>query len=98
MNRRRVEVWGALALAALLPGCTASEAPSVAAPPAIVFDWLRNGNRDIYRAALDGKHTVRLTSDPGDEQYPTERAGTAAFTRSRQCNGELYPVSSTRGS
>jgi len=35
---------------ALLLGCTASEAPSVAAPPVIVFDWLRDGNRDIYRA------------------------------------------------
>src|SRR3989442_12402775 len=97
MNRRRVEVWGALALAALLPGCTASEAPSVAAPPAIVFDWLRNGNRDIYRAALDGKDTVRLTSDPGDDQHPTERAGTVVFTSYRDGNGELYSVPSTGG-
>src|SRR6184192_4783992 len=82
---------------ALLVGCTASEAPNVAAPPAIVFDWLRNGNRDIYRATLDGKDTVRLTSDPGDDQYPTERAGTVVFTSYRDGNGELYAVPSTGG-
>src|SRR2546429_1065616 len=52
-----------VASVALFLGCTASEAPNVAAPPAIVFDWLRNGNRDIYRAALDGRDVVRLTSD-----------------------------------
>ena len=81
----------------LFLGCTASEAPSVAAPPAIVFDWLRDGDRDIYRATLDGKDTVRLTSDPGDDQYPTERAGTVVFTSYRDGNGELYAVPSTGG-
>ena len=82
---------------ALLVGCTASEAPNVAAPPAIVFDWLRNGNRDIYRAALDGTDTLRLTSDPGDDQHPTERAGTVVFTSYRDGNGELYAAPSTGG-
>src|SRR6266704_719261 len=77
---------------AVFLGCTSSEAPNVAAPPAIVFDWLRNGNRDIYRAALDGKDTVRLTSDPGDDQHPTERAGTVVSTSYRDGNGELYAV------
>src|SRR5437660_4595494 len=81
----------------LFLGCTASEAPSVAAPPAIVFDWLRNGNRDIYRATLDGMDTLRLTSDPGDDQYPTERAGSVVFTSYRDGNGELYAVPSTGG-
>ena len=81
----------------LLLGCTASEAPRIAAPPVIVFDWLRNGNRDIYRAALDGTNTVRLTSNPGDDQYPTERAGTVVFTSYRDGNGELYAVPSTGG-
>ncbi len=74
---------------AVFLGCTSSEAPNVAAPPAIVFDWLRNGNRDIYRAALDGKDTVRLTSDPGDDQHPTERAGTVVFTSYRDGHGQL---------
>ena len=81
----------------LLLGCTSSEAPSVAAPPAIVFDWLRDGNRDIYRAALDGRDTVRLTSDPGDDQHPTERAGTVVFTSFRDGHAQLYAVAATGG-
>src|SRR5438128_2480216 len=75
-------------------GCSSSEAPNVIAPPVIVFDWLRNGNRDIYRAALDGKDIVRLTSDPGDDQHPTERAGTVVFTSYR--DGTLVAFASTR--
>ncbi len=82
---------------ALFLGCTSSEAPSGAAPAAIVFDWVRDGNRDIYRAALDGTHVVRLTSDPGDDEHPTERAGTVVFTSYRDGNGELYSVPSTGG-
>ena len=82
---------------ALLLGCTSSEAPKVTPQPVIVFDWLRNGNRDIYRASLDGKDTVRLTSDLGDDQYPTERAGTVVFTSYRDGNGELYAVPSAGG-
>jgi len=77
---------------ALLLGCTASEAPSVAAPPVIVFDWLRDGNRDIYRARLDGSDVVRLTSDPGDDEHPSEHAGTVVFTSYRDGNAELYSV------
>src|SRR5205807_5891481 len=82
---------------ALLVGCTASEAPNVAAPPAIVFDWMRNGNRDIYRAALDGRDVVRLTSDPGDDQHPTERAGAVVFTSYRDGHAQLYAVAATGG-
>ena len=81
---------------ALFLGCTASEAPQVA-PPVIVFDWMRNGNRDIYRAGLDGKDTVRLTSNSGDDQHPTERAGVVVFTSYRDGNGELYVVPSRGG-
>jgi len=84
---------------ALLAGCSASEAPKVAPPPppVIVFDWLRNGNRDIYRATIDGTDTVRLTSALGDDQHPSERRGLVVFTSYRDGNGELYTVSATGG-
>ena len=82
---------------ALLLGCTASEAPRIASSPVIVFDWLRNGNRDIYRATLDGTDTVRLTSALGDDQHPTERSGIVVFTSYRDGNGELYTVSTSGG-
>src|SRR5256886_8743690 len=89
--------WPGVLCVALLVACTASEAPNVAAPPAIVFDWLRNGNRDIYRAALDGRDVVRLTSDPGDDQHPTEAAGTVVFTSYRDGHAQLYAVAATGG-
>jgi len=89
---------GVLSLALVFVlACSTSEGPKVTAPPAIVFDWLRDGNRDIYRATLDGKDTVRLTSNPGDDQYPSERAGTVVFTSYRDGNGELYAVAATGG-
>src|SRR2546430_16244239 len=90
-------LWPRVLSVALLVGCTASKGPHVAAAPVIVFDWLRDGNRDIYRATIDGKDSVRLTSDPGDDQYPTERAGTVVLTSYRDGNGELYAVPSTGG-
>ena len=78
-------------------GCTSSEAPGGVAPPAIVFDWLRDGNRDIYRARLDGSDLVRLTSDPGEDEHPSERAGIVVFTSYRDGNAELYSIAATGG-
>ena len=88
----------ALALSVLLLlGCTASEEPKGASPPVIVFDWLRSGNRDIYRATIDGTDTVRLTSNAGDDQHPSERSGMVVFTSYRDGNAELYSVPATGG-
>lgn len=64
----------------------------VAAPPSIVFDLLRSGNRDIWRVALDGEDLVRLTDDPGDDQDPTAAGGRVVFVSYRAGNGELYSV------
>ena len=65
----------------------------VAVPPTIVFDLLKNGNRDIYRAALDGRDTVRLTSDLGDDSDPTVAGDVVVFVSFRDGNGELYMTS-----
>ena len=58
------------ALYLLLPPFTAlflacSDANEPALRSTIVFDWLRDGNRDIYRASVDRADTLRLTTDPG---------------------------------
>jgi TolB protein len=59
-------------------------------PPTIVFDLLRNGNRDIYRAALDGGDTLRLTTSPADDSDPSAVGNTIIFVSYRDGNGELY--------
>ncbi len=68
----------------------------VAVPPTIVFDLLHDGNRDIYRAALDGQDLVRLTTHSGDDSDPTAVGDGVVFVSYRDGNGELY-VTSLRG-
>ena len=69
----------------------------VAVPPTIVFDMLDSGNRDIYRAALDAKDMVRLTSHLGDDSDPTVAGDVVVFVSFRDGNGELYAMSLTGG-
>jgi Tol biopolymer transport system component len=71
---------------------TGSTTIPVATPPTIVFDLLRDGNRDIYRAALDGMDLVRLTTDPGDDGDPTAVGDRVVFVSYRDGNGELYAM------
>ena len=62
----------------------------VQVPPTIVFDLLRDGNRDIYRAALDGLDTLRLTTSLADDSDPTVAGDVVVFVSYRDGNGELY--------
>jgi hypothetical protein len=64
--------------------------PTVVAPPKILFDMVAGGNRDIYRASLDGLDLERLTTDPGDDLHPTAASNTLVFTSYRDGNGEIY--------
>jgi TolB protein len=64
----------------------------VAVPPSIVFDLLRDGNRDIYAAALDGGDLTRLTELGADDLDPTASGGSVVFTSFRDGNAELYSV------
>ncbi len=70
---------------------------TVATPPTIVFDLLRDGNRDIYRVALDGGDLARLTTDPGDDGDPTAVGDRVVFVSYRDGNGELYATSLSGG-
>jgi Tol biopolymer transport system component len=68
----------------------------VAAPPTIVFDMhdiASSGslaNRDVYRAGLDGRGLVRLTSGAGDNEHPTAARGVVVFTSFRDGYPALY--------
>ena len=79
-------------LTAAKAGATGSLGFDVAVPPTIVFDLLRDGNRDIYKAALDGGDLARLTTDPADDVRPTAAGATVVFVSYRDGRGALYAV------
>ncbi|MDB4913422.1 MAG: domain protein beta Propeller [Gemmatimonadetes bacterium] len=84
---------GALTITGSAAGGSASLALTVAAPPAIAFDGLAVGNRDIYRMALDGGELARLTTNAADDVRPSVNGDVVLFTSFRDGNGELYTVS-----
>lgn len=66
---------------------------AVAAPPSVVFDRVVDGNRDLWRVALDGGDLVRLTDDPSDDTDPTVAAGRIVFVSFRaDRNNELWSM------
>ncbi|MEP6491700.1 MAG: hypothetical protein ABJF01_03425 [bacterium] len=82
---------GALTISgATSDGTTASIVVNVAVPPAIVFDGLSAGNRDIYRVALDGADLKRLTTNIADDVHPTATGSIVVFNSFRDGNSELY--------
>jgi hypothetical protein len=97
-SRARLRGSGAVTVSAAGARGRGSLTLAVAIPPAIVFDLLRDGNRDIYRVALDGAELVRLTAHPGDDRTPTAVRGTVVFTSYRDGNAELYSVPLAGGS
>jgi hypothetical protein len=58
--------------------------------PVVVFDRLVDGNRDLYRVALDGSDLARLTTHPGDDYAPTVGGRTLVWVSHRNGNAELY--------
>lgn len=88
---------GRIKLTARLGERTGSTEIEVAVPPTIVFELLRDGARDIYRAALDGGDMVRLTSGTSDNREPTVAGDRVVFVSYRNGNGELYAVPLTGG-
>jgi Tol biopolymer transport system component len=68
----------------------AADTVEVALPPRIVFDLLRDGNRDIYSVALDGGELQRLTGEPSDDSDPSSDADAVIFTSWRDGASALY--------
>lgn len=65
--------------------------------PVVVFDRLVEGNRDLYRVALDGSDLVRLTTSAADDHSPTVGGGTLVWVSHRDGNAELYSRPLTGG-
>jgi Tol biopolymer transport system component len=70
---------------------------TVAVPPRLVFDLLRDGNRDIYSIELDGRNLLRLTTAAGDDVDPTAAGDALVFTSYRHGNAELYAGAFSNG-
>ncbi|MFI5236054.1 MAG: hypothetical protein ACHQXA_10105 [Gemmatimonadales bacterium] len=71
---------------------------SVATPPLVYFDLQLATHHSIYRIALDGLDTVRITLDSADNTEPTlSAAGAMVFVSRRNGNGELYAGTTTPG-
>jgi Tol biopolymer transport system component len=66
---------------------------TVALPPSIVFDRVVDGNRDIWRVALDGGDLARLTDHAAEDADPTVAAGRIVFSSLRaDSNLELFSI------
>ena len=73
-------------------GMAGAVAIEVASPPEILFDMVVDGNRDLYRAALDGEDLERLTTHEAADYAPTVAGGVVVFVSERDGNKELYSL------
>ena len=81
---------GKIKVTARYDGGAGSLELDVAKPPEILFDMTVSGNRDIYRAALDGRDLVGLTTHAAKDYDPTVGGGVIVFVSERNGNPELY--------
>ncbi len=86
----RLQRAGPVRVTALHDGDELTRTLVVAVPPMILFDMVVDGNRDIYRAALDGGDLVRLTTHEGADFDPTVAGDVVVFVSDRDGNEELY--------
>jgi Tol biopolymer transport system component len=60
--------------------------------PVVLLDRVVDGNRDVWRVALDGGDLVRMTTHGAEEMSATAGGGTLVYTSYRHGNGELYAM------
>jgi Tol biopolymer transport system component len=83
---------GNVTVQASYDGSTGSRQIEVEAPPAVVFDMSVNGNRDLYRVALDGGDFARLTQEGAEDRDGTVAQDRVVFVSFRAGNAELYSL------
>lgn len=88
---------GQVRLWARARGDSTSLTLDVARPPTIVYDLERDGVKAIYRSALDGRDTLKLTADAGTDETPTAVGSQVIFTSYRTGHAELYAMTLTGG-
>lgn len=91
---------GTVTVTAVHGGVTATLVLHVAAPPTILFDMQDSdgtGDRNVYRAALNGGDLLQLTSSSSDNEQPAVAGGTVVFTSYRTGTPALYQIAVTGG-
>ena len=96
-GRIRLLATGPLQVQAAFENSTGTLPLAVAQPPVIVFDMSVAGNRDVYRAALDGGELTRITTEPAEDRDAAAAAGKVVFVSFRDGNSELYGAPLTGG-
>ena len=86
----RLRRAGPVQVTAIHEGDELTRTLDVAVPPTILFDMVVDGNRDIYRAALDGGDLVRLTTHAAADSDPTVAGDVVVFVSDRDGNDALY--------
>ena len=71
---------------------TLQETFEIAVPPMVYFDRTVDGNRDIYRVALDGLDSLRLTTDVASDEDPAVRDGKITFVSHRGGQVDLWRI------
>lgn len=71
-------------------GDPVSQSFTIAPATRIVFDMVREGNRDIYVSTLDGSDVARISTHPGLDQGASAVGRWIAWVSHRDGNGEVY--------
>src|SRR5690606_12270056 len=93
----RLERAGRVHVAAEAGGASGATEFDVAVPPMILFDMVVDGNRDLYRGALDGRDLERLTTNAAADYDPTVAGDLVVFVSERDGNKELYSLNLSGG-
>jgi hypothetical protein len=81
---------GSLIINASAATRTGSATVSVARPPLIVFDLVRNFTRQVWQVAIDGGDLVQLTKNGSDNQHASRVGNKLVFTSAR--NGNAFDI------
>lgn len=88
---------GSVEVAARSGTLTSSRRIEVSPPPSIAFDMVRDGNRDIYVAALDGRGLQQLTFHPLEDLEPTVEGQRIVFVSYREKRAILHALDQSSG-
>jgi Tol biopolymer transport system component len=90
---------GSLAITASTSNASGAATISVAQPPIVVFDLLRDGFRHIWQVALDGGDLLQLTHAGSDNQHGSRVGDKLVYASARNgMNFDIFSMTVSTGS